>query len=81
MESESPSTEFHTSISMVHHPYAVLVLVDGERMSSPQICGKPPNPNPNNHLQPTKNLPISFMPLGKIEPEAKKAPEIRGLAL
>jgi hypothetical protein len=42
----------------------------------------PTNYKETNHLQTIKNLPISFVPLDKIESEAKKAPEtLRGLAL
>jgi hypothetical protein len=49
-------------------------------MSSPQIRGNSHNPRSNNALQATKNLPISFMPLDKIEPvEAKRTPAKAGV--
>jgi hypothetical protein len=49
-------------------------------VSSPQNCGKWHNPSFANYLQPTKNLPISFAPFRKIEPEAKESPGNPGLS-
>jgi hypothetical protein len=49
-------------------------------MSIPQTCVNPNNHHPLNTLRTIKNLPISFMPLDKIELGTKKAPETPGLS-